>query len=162
VRRSCRRVERARTRAALIVAVIVTYLIATTGWGAWSASADPSASWQITPTAGIQYATDVNGVNYPYVVMPTGGRWYLECPVQLDPATHGLTQSIKLNLDHDRCGNDQGSTASYYGSTWQTTTLASVNVDPSDVRCGQLIAHRADAVPPDAVSPVFCSDRVLV
>jgi hypothetical protein len=157
-----RQFSRAQTRAALIVGAVLTYLIATTGLGAWSAQADPSASWQLTPTAGIQYATDVNGVRYPYVVMPTGGHWYLECPVQLDPVTHGLTQSIKLNLDHDRCGNDQGSTASYYGSPWQTTTLASVNVDPNDVRCGQLIAHRADAVPPDAVSPVFCNDRVLV
>lgn len=158
----CRRGSRARRRAALIVGALLTYLVATTGLGAWTAQADPSTSWQITPTAGIQYATDMNGVRYPYVVMPTGGRWYLECPVQLDPATHGLTQSIKLNLDHDRCGNDQGTTGSYYGSTWQTTTLASVNVDPNDVRCGQLIAHRADAVPPDAVSPVFCNDRVLM
>ncbi|HEY2985445.1 MAG TPA: hypothetical protein VGJ38_14910, partial [Jatrophihabitantaceae bacterium] len=141
---------------------VAAFVAGTAVLGAHSAGAAPSADWQSTPTAGIQYATDANGVDYPYLVMPTGGRWYLECPMQLDPATHALTQSIKLNIDHDRCGNDQGVTHPYYGSTWKTTTLASVRVDPDDVRCGQLLAHRADAIPPDAVSPVFCGDRTLV
>jgi len=141
---------------------VAAFVAGTAVLGAHSAGAAPSTDWQSTPTAGLQNATDANGVDYPYLVMPTGGRWYLECPMQLDPATHTLTQSIKLNLDHDRCGNDQGVTHSYYGSTWKTTTLASVRVDPDDVRCGQLLAHRADAIPPDAVSPVFCGDRTLV
>ena len=146
-----------------MLGIAVAALVAGTALlGAHSAGAAPSTDWQATPTAGLQNATDANGVQYPYLVMPTGGRWYLECPMQLDPATHTLTQSIKLNLDHDRCGNDQGVTHAYYGSTWKTTTLASVRVDPDDVRCGQLLAHRADAIPPDAVSPVFCSDRTLV
>lgn len=124
--------------------------------------ADPSTNWQLTPTAGLQDAKDSQGVKYPYLVMPTGGRWYLECPMQIDPGSHGLSPSINLSLDHDRCGNDQGSTHTYPGATWKTTSFASVNVDPDDPRCGQLIAHRADAIPPDAVSSVFCNDRVLV
>ncbi len=145
----------------MAVALLV-FLFGTAVLGARTAGADPSTDWQTTPTPGLQYARDVNGVQYPYVVMPTGGRWYLECPLQLDRATHTLTESIKLNLDRDRCGSDQGTTHSYNGSSWKTTTLPSVRVDPNDIRCGQVLAHRADAIPSDAVSPVFCNDRVLV
>jgi hypothetical protein len=138
------------------------FLAGTTVLGSQTVGADPATNWQLTPTAGLQDVKDSNGVKYPYLVMPTGGRWYLECPMQLDPATHALAPSINLSLDHDRCGNDQGSTHTYDGAAWKTTAFASVNVDPDDPRCGQLIAHRADAIPPDAVSSVFCNDRVLV
>jgi hypothetical protein len=137
------------------------FLAGTTVLGVQTVGADPSTNWQLTPTAGLQDAKDSNGVKYPYLVMPTGGRWYLECPMQLDKQTGRLTPSINLSLDHDRCGNDQGSTHTYDGATWKTTAFASVNVDPDDPRCGQLVAHRADAIPPDAVSSVFCGDRVL-
>ncbi len=158
-----RKLHNPRARRAIAVAVaLLAFLFGTAVLGARSAGADPSTDWQVTPTAGLQYATDENGVRYPYLVMPTGGRWYLECPMRLDRSTHTLTPSINLNMDRDRCGNDQGSTHSFNGSAWKTTTLASVRVDPDDVRCGQLLAHRADAIPPDAVSPVFCGDRVLV
>jgi hypothetical protein len=141
---------------------MIGLLVGTAVLGGSSAGADPETSWQLTPTAGLQTVADAHGVHYPYLVMPTRGRWYLECPLQLDPVTHGLSPSIRLSLDHDRCGNDQGAVHAYPGATWPTTSFASVNVDPDDPRCGQLIAHRADAIPPDAVSPVFCTDRVLI
>jgi hypothetical protein len=162
-RRNQDTVLHARKRAAWVVGLTVSgFLIGTAALDAPnSASADPSANWQLTPTAGLQDATDSNDVKYPYLVMPTGGRWYLECPLQIDPQTRALSPSINLSLDHDRCGNDQGSVHTYAGTTWKTTYFASVNVDPDDPRCGQLIAHRADAIPPDAVSPVFCDERVL-
>ncbi|HEY3712943.1 MAG TPA: hypothetical protein VGL39_00350 [Jatrophihabitantaceae bacterium] len=155
---------RTRKRAAwIVVLTIFGFLVGTAALGAQnSVGADPSTNWQLTPTAGLQNATASDGVKYPYLVMPTGGRWYLECPMKIEPASRQLVPSLSLSLDHDRCGNDQGSVHTYSGASWKTTSLASVNVDPDDPRCGQLIAHRADAVPPDAVSPVFCNDRVLV
>lgn len=148
---------------ALILATCLVSLLV-----APSAEADPTASsgWQLPETVGIATATDSRGVAYPYVVLPTGGRWYLECP--LEPASGGpagtdLKPSIPLDKDHDRCGDDQGANAADYpGATWSTSTFAEVNVDPGDVRCGQLVAHRADASPPDAVGPMFCTDRVLL
>ena len=153
---------RSARRAGVLAAATVAFLVGTLALGAGSAHADPTGDWQVTPSTGLQYAVDSGGVRYPYLVMPTGGRWFLECPLELDPSTDELTPSIRLDLDHDRCGNDQGATHTYPGATWTTSTYASVNVDPQDVRCGQLIAHRADAIPPDAVSPPFCNDRVLV
>lgn len=159
-----RRRWRRRVRRTVLLGVLIVGFLAGAAWiGAVRGHADPSGTdWQITPTAGLQTATDSTGHQYPYVVLPTSGRWYLECPMRLDPGTHQLQSSILLNLEKDRCGNDQGATRPYAGATWQTTSFASVNVDPQDLRCGQLVAHRADAMPPDAVSQPFCGDRVLV
>jgi hypothetical protein len=159
---------RTRLLRALNHPVVLLVLLATPLLLAAPATADPtvSSSWQLLETPGIDMATDSHGVQYPYVALPTGGRWYLECP--LEPTSGGpsgtdLKASIPLDKDHDRCGNDEGANAAtYLGATWTTSTFADVNVDPNDVRCGQLVAHRADANPADAVGPMFCTDRVLL
>lgn len=152
-------------RPAGLATILLTTLIAPLVL-AVPASADPTSDWQQPPTAGIDTATDSLGLQYPYLTLPTGGRWYLECPLEPThggPAGTALTPSIPLDKDHDRCGNDQGSNATTYkGATWTTSTFADVNVNPNDVRCGQLVAHRVDANPPDAAGPVFCTSRVLL
>jgi hypothetical protein len=161
-KRLFRRGLRRRRRWLVLTIFVVLYLVGTGLLGAVTAGADPPSTWQLPATTAIQFQTDPHGVRYPYVMLPTGGRWYLECPLQVDAATHSLTPSLALNTDHDRCGDDTGATHPYPGASWNTTTYASVNVDPGDIRCGQLVAHRADAIPPDAASPRFCTDRVLV
>ncbi|HEY3751913.1 MAG TPA: hypothetical protein VGL80_22245, partial [Pseudonocardiaceae bacterium] len=60
------------------------FLAGTTVLGAETVGADPSTAWQLTPTAGLQNAKDSQGFEYPYLVMPTGGRWYLECPTEIN------------------------------------------------------------------------------
>ena len=155
-------VLRMLNRPAALLVLLATPLIASAP--ASAAPASPSG-WQLAQTPGIEMAIDSHGVRYPYLTLPTGGRWYLECPMEPtgSPAGSNLAPSIPLDKDHDRCGNDEGANVkSYPGATWTTSTFANVNVDPNDVRCGQLVAHRADAEPHDAAGPMFCTDRVLL
>src|ERR687887_529394 len=108
----------------LLALLAVPLLLAT------PATADPTSSsgWQLNETPGISWATDSHGMHYPYVTLPTGGRWYLECPMEPTnggPAGTDLKPSIPLDRDHDRCGNDQGANAATYpGATWTTATFA--------------------------------------
>ncbi|HZC72080.1 MAG TPA: hypothetical protein VE442_15410, partial [Jatrophihabitans sp.] len=157
------RLLRALNRPAIPLAAFAISLLLSMPASAYPTS---SSSWQLPETSGIQTTTDSRGVHYSYVTLPTGGRWYLECPLEPTnggPAGSDLKPSIPLDRDHDRCGNDQGENAATYpGAPWTTSTFADVNIDPNDVRCGQLVAHRADAKPPDAVGPMFCTDRVLL
>ena len=65
---------RTARRAGVFAAATVTFLVGTLALGAGSAHADATGDWQVTPSAGLQYAVDSGGVRYPYLVMPTGGR----------------------------------------------------------------------------------------